>query len=154
MNQFTLSRYTRPSIATISKSSNYSILNQEKFKVTKSTHKIWFYTNIKNKLNKFIKLHVAYQFCYLGFNSKHIGKTDEMMCTIRRTWYRQRQFSFQPNLWLCELPIHKKKLVLHKQNFIRYVPTWWNFYPRKFKHYWFSYELDCVIGKKGVVHKL
>ena len=82
---------------------------------------------MKDELNEFIKSNVAYQFCCQGSNN--IGKTSEIMCIIRRTCYRQKQLSFQPTLWLCELPIYIKNLYcinnnsfdayMHDENFIQ-----------------------------------
>ena len=47
-----------------------------KLKVTQSTQKLFFCTNIKDKINKLMKSYVVYQFCCPGCNSKYIGKTE------------------------------------------------------------------------------
>ena len=47
---------------------NYKI----KLKVTQSTQKLCFYTNIRDKINKLMKSYAVHQFC----KSKYIGKTE------------------------------------------------------------------------------
>ena len=39
-----------------------------------STQKFYFYTN---KINMLMKSYVLYQFCFPGYNSKYIGKTEQ-----------------------------------------------------------------------------
>ena len=51
------------------------LTKEVKFKVTHSTHNLCFYTNIKDKINKFMKSDVPYQFCCPGCNSKYTNKT-------------------------------------------------------------------------------
>ena len=60
------------------------LIKKVKFKVTQSTQKFCFYISVKDQINKLMKPYFVYQFCY-----------------------RQQQFSVQPHLWLCELPIYK-----------------------------------------------
>ena len=84
--------------------------------------KLCFYTNIKDKINKLIKSYVVYQcdqFYSPVSNSKYIGKT-KYMCTIRKTCYLQRQFSFQLYLW-CKPPIFKNLYCIGNKSFHAYT---------------------------------
>ena len=57
------------------------MFNQKvKFKVTQSRQKLYFYTNMKDKINKLMKSYFVSQFCCPGCNSKYIGKTERNLC--------------------------------------------------------------------------
>ena len=68
-----------------------------KFKATQSTHELCFYTNLKEKTNKFMKSYGAYQFCYPGCNLKYADKNEQhLYLPLKENAINEE--SFQPHL--------------------------------------------------------
>ena len=76
---------------------------------------------------------------YLSTQGDQLLLSTKRMCTIRRTCYRQWQFSLQPDIWLCELPIYKKR-IWYRKWVIWCIHAWiW-----KHKYCWFSEKLEYI----------
>ena len=77
-------------------------LRKVKLKVTLSTYKFCFYTNLIDEINMFMKSYVVNRFFCPGCNTKYIGKNEPNICV----WLEEGRSVFQTQSWLTVCCYH------------------------------------------------